>query len=673
MATSKLTTRQLQQKIAALESKLSRVEKILSTTTIEREDKDPAVRKNESHYQLFAESTFEAIFFSEKGICTNQNQTAENMFGYTLAEAVGRPGTDWIHPDHREEVYTRMINEITEPYDSVALRKDGSSFPCEIQSRMSNIDGQSIRITALRDISRRIEIEQNLAFSENKFKTLFNCISDAILVHEFVSTEGGPLLEVNRMATELLGYSRSELLQFYPKDFMVPDEYERIVRQNSATKFTESPSLSFETQLVHKDGSIINVEVRGSMMDYEGKKAILSVVRDIRDRLQSEKALVESQRLGAIGEMASSVAHDFNNALHSVIGNTELLLLKHEITEECKPYLESIKKVSVDASDRVKLIQRFGGKCPPPSPFSTVKVTDMINDVIAQSRPLWKDAPEKEGKIITVSVDFLAEKNVIGNGSELRTVLYNLIKNAIEAMPDGGEILLATADVEEGVTILIQDNGLGMDAKTEKRIFQPFFTTKGYETGRGLGLSGAYSILREHGGTISIQETRPGQGTTFELFLPGTLADDSVVHDKKENNKAEQIGNVLWVDDDPMIRQVAEDILDTLNHRGHVAASGFEALEFLKTYTYDLIITDIGMPKMTGWQLAKEIRARYGDAPYVAVVSGWGDQISDDEKKKHGVDFAIAKPVLIQQVEELIDFVLINKCKCRKIASTWTE
>ncbi|MFC1744644.1 response regulator, partial [Candidatus Riflebacteria bacterium] len=210
---------------------------------------------------------------------------------------------------------------------------------------------------------------------------------------------------------------------------------------------------------------------------------------------------------------------------------------------------------------------------------------------------------------------------------------------------------------DKGVHLTISDTGHGMDEETAARIFQPFYSTKGFQTGRGLSLSGAYSIIKEHKGEIFINKSVPCEGTSIEIILPCLI-------EKEKAEKREAIADydgsarVLWVDDDKIIQKVARTMIKKLGHQGDTAGSGQEALEFLDKNEYDLVITDIGMPGMSGWQLADKIKDKFEGKMKVAVVTGWGSQVNEEEKNKHGVGYVLGKPVGMEQIKDLIGEVM---------------
>ncbi len=363
--------------------------------------------------------------------------------------------------------------------------------------------------------------------------------------------------------------------------------------------------------------------------------------------------------LGAIGEMASSIAHDFNNSLQAIYGNIELALLDESLTEQTLKYLKIIKKVVNDAATRVQLLQRFGGKNQAKINYNRISVNSLMEDVIMQTRPLWKDDSEKKGSTIHLKTDYTKLQDIFCNEAELRTVFYNIIKNSIEALPKGGEITIETTKNSENALITITDTGIGMDEETRARIFQPFYTTKGFELGRGLGMSGAYGIIKEHGGDIYIKNTDLGKGTSLEISIP--FSKENEIKEKETTptiaKTTKKFVKILWVEDDSIIRINAGIMLKTIGHTIDTASSGNNALEYLDKNTYDIVITDIGMPEMSGWQLANIIKEKYNGKIPVAVVSGWGSEIDEAEMQKHGVISLISKPFHLDQITKLLEIV----------------
>jgi PAS domain S-box-containing protein len=506
-----------------------------------------------------------------------------------------------------------------------------------------------------------LDQEKNKAFisklkeSEKKFREIFNSSSEAIFIHEI---ESGKTIDVNYAMLKMYGYnSIDEVRELNIGNLSAGtgkytnDEAKKLVKK----AVDEGPQY-FEWIGKRKNNSTFWLEVTLKKTTIDNKEYVLAVARDISIRKNAEKAVIENERLLAIGQTASAVAHDFNNSLQAIFSNIELGLLSKELTPKLKARLETIQKLTSDAAARVQLLQRLSGKNYKPHELKPTNINNVIKEVIEQTRPMWKDEQEKEGKKITI-VPILSEVPIInGNENELRSAVYNLVKNAVEAMPSGGEIKIQTGKSEDNVFIRITDTGKGMDEETRLKAFQPFFTTKGNESGRGIGLSGVFNIIKEHSGIIYIKETEIGIGTTIEILIPA--ANKTEIKDLvEEKNLNQKKAKILWVDDDKSIREIASEILLVLDHEGTVVESGTKALELIQLNDYDLVITDIGMAEMNGWELAEKIKGINTNLK-VAIISGWGNQIEDDKLKKSGADYILGKPVKIEQVAEIIEKII---------------
>jgi CheY-like chemotaxis protein len=231
-------------------------------------------------------------------------------------------------------------------------------------------------------------------------------------------------------------------------------------------------------------------------------------------------------------------------------------------------------------------------------------------------------------------------------------------------MPKGGNISIQTTEKEDKIFISISDNGVGMNDQIKARIFQPFYTTKGYELGRGLGMSGVYSIVKEHDGEIYVKNTSPGFGTTIEITLPVKKEIEKNQLHLNENETKEPSTqeikkqlNILWVDDNEAIRTNASLMLEMMGHQTHTASSGKQAIQLMQDNQYDVVFTDIGMPEMNGWQLAEYISEQFNQRVVVIIVSGWGAEINEEQSKNHNVLTVLSKPFDMNQIESILNSI----------------
>lgn len=460
----------------------------------------------------------------------------------------------------------------------------------------------------------------------------------------------GKLIDVNEVAHKMLGYTREEILKLNVTDIELKENAEQI--QKHLQKIVETGEDRFETKHRCRNGRTIDVEI--SMKIQPAHNLIVTFVSDITERKQAEKGIIESQRLNAIGEMAASVAHDFNNSLQAMMGNIEVVKLKTNLSDTTLKYLNNVESIIVDVTSRVKSLQRFGRTKQDRSEYKLVNLNTIIGESIIQARPLWKDNAEKAGITININADYSDIPKIACNKGELKTSFHNIIKNSVEAMPKGGTITIVTGIKDKKIFVTVTDTGIGMDEDTKVKVFQPFYSTKGFDTGRGLGMSGVFSIVRECGGDIFVRTSELGKGTTIEIVFPfnkqNEIKEEKIIEEKILDDDVEL--RILWVEDDFIIRQSLPILVESLGHKCDIASSGIIALEYLEKNTYDVVITDIGMPEMSGWELADIIKNKFGNKIKVIVVSGWS--IDEAKKNKHGVKYVLGKPFKTEELKQVL-------------------
>lgn len=492
-----------------------------------------------------------------------------------------------------------------------------------------------------------IQSKEQAEAAEKKYTELFEFAPTG-----YIMLSGNGTIEmINHTGAQMLGKEKIKFKELKLSDFITEESlqtFNSFIRKIFSTGIKDS----CEIILINAENILLFVNLTGIVINKN--KNILLNMFDVTERRQAEKAVFESQRLSLIGEMASAIAHDFNNSLQIVTSNLELALLERDLSVKAIKHLSSIETIISDISARIQLLQRFSGNKQSQSQYLTISLNSLIDEVIIQSTPLWKDEAEKKGLVININTNFSNITDIKGNAGELRSVFYNLIKNSIEAMPDGGNISIGTSELNNKIFITIVDTGKGMNEETKNRVFQPFFTTKGFDIGRGLGMSGSYSILKEHGGYINIKKTEPGKGTEIEVVIPVIKNKPEEKFSLPAKNKT-KYSRILWVEDNDAIRNTASDIINVLGINADFVSSGFDAVEYLARHNYDLVITDIGMPGMNGWQLADIVNDKYNGRVKVFIVSGWGSQIEENEIKMHGVSKVLHKPFGISKLKSLLN------------------
>jgi len=423
--------------------------------------------------------------------------------------------------------------------------------------------------------------------------------------------------------------------------------YKRAVTK--AYKEGISYDIEYRVQIPNEEQKTIR-SICKPALDSKGKVIKLTGSnQDISAQKLFEEVQVKNQRLKAIGEMSSSIAHDFNNSLQEMSGNLEIIKLQNNLTPANQERLQNISSAIGDVASRVSALQKFGDPQQDSEQSVLIDFNELIESNLTQSRPLWKDSMEKNGLHVVVTTDYGEIPKIRCNHGELKSAIYNLIKNSVEAMPDGGEITIKTGTSSEGVYASFTDTGIGMNDEVKLNVFQPFYSTKGFELGRGLGMSGAYSSIKKYGGEIKVKNSEINKGTTFEIVFPFSEPEEVETNTGAAGETTKRC-NVLWVDDDKLITDTVKELVLSFGHACTVANDGIQALEYLNE-EYDIVFTDIGMPKMNGWELVQAIRQKYKNEIQIVMVSGWS--ITDEEKAKNEIDFVLNKPFLLEDLEEV--------------------
>jgi len=379
---------------------------------------------------------------------------------------------------------------------------------------------------------------------------------------------------------------------------------------------------------------------------------IYAQMKSAYDELRAtQQQLVLSAKLNALGEMAGGVAHDFNNILAAILGRTQLLM-RGPTSPELRRQLEVIEQAALDGAHTVRRVQEFT-RVRHDERFETLDLDRVIEGVVEFTRPAWFTNAKKRGVTVEMHLELTARQPVAGNASELREVFTNLVLNAVDAMPWGGDLFIRTEDSEGGLRVTFRDTGIGMDEETRTRVFDPFFTTKEVQ-GTGLGLSVAYGIVTRHRGHIGVKSER-GIGTEFIVTLPAGSA--------PAPRAPETLGHgpiaphtVLVVDDEEPVLDVLAEMLHALGQEVHAAVGGEAGIASFDRIQPQIVFTDLGMPEVNGWDVALHARTQRPDVALV-LVTGWGFQLEEDAAMARGVDVILAKPFTLEDVERALSRV----------------
>ena len=385
---------------------------------------------------------------------------------------------------------------------------------------------------------------------------------------------------------------------------------------------------------------------------------------------RTQQVVVQQERLRALGQMASGVAHDVNNALSPITAYSELLLnTVPDLPENARNYLRTINKAGDDIAHIVARMREFYRRRSNNEQLTRVDVNQTIQEVIELTRPRWRDVPQREGISIHIEHEFESDlPPLLSDPTELREALFNLIFNAVDALPQGGTINLVTRlafrpaqgenqPPERLIQVEVRDNGVGMDEKTRQHCLEPFFSTKATRGGTGLGLAMVYGMMQRHDGTIEI-DSAPGKGTCIRLVFPVREPALHTAQSPTADVNHKRSLRILCIDDESQIQELLKNCLTTLDHEVTTASSGKQGVEMFraamrKKQPYESVITDLGMPDIDGQQVARTIKAESPRTP-VIMMTGWGTIMKDDGELVSGVDAVVGKPPRIRELNELL-------------------
>ncbi|MDE3067863.1 MAG: response regulator [Verrucomicrobiota bacterium] len=389
---------------------------------------------------------------------------------------------------------------------------------------------------------------------------------------------------------------------------------------------------------------------------------------------QTQHVIMRQERLKALGQMASGIAHDINNTLSPIVGFAELIERGEPgLSPEARRHLRRIKTAGEDIAQIVSRLREFYRPRDRHELHAPVNLNQIAAQVVELTRPRWRDIPQSRGVMVEMRLDLDTQlPELAGSETEVREALTNLILNAVDALPDGGEITLRTRELNSdlpeakrgllGHALLeVADTGVGMDAETRKHCLEPFFSTKGAR-GTGLGLAMVYGVMERHGGRIDIA-SEPGRGTRVQLIFPVRAVAPS---SGAAPGADEKIGplRLLCIDDEPLLRELLMDMLASDGHRVELTGGGQAGLDAFRAARrrgepFHAVLTDLGMPYLDGHAVAKILKRESPETP-VIMLTGWGDFLKQDGALPGHIDGILSKPPHIREIRDMLRRLVLN-------------
>ncbi|MDY6822195.1 MAG: PAS domain S-box protein [Thermodesulfobacteriota bacterium] len=647
----------------------------------ERKQRENSLKDSEEQFKRIFDTTSDGILLldKQKPIVRYANPAITAMSGYSQEECIGKDIKDIGFPDDLDpfqEIVKRLNNDGIVHYNDVVIRMKSGQF---IDADIFFVDKTSLVLCNIRDITERKIAENTILHAEQKYRKLFESIRDAILVTDIDRS----IIDCNSAFTDIFGYAANEI-KGKKTNYLYADAVQFQEMGNALKKhYGEAPFIKV-VNYKKKDGEVFSGETgvyflrnrKGEVLGFIG------LIRDITDKLKVEKEkeeikeqLYQAQKMESIGTLAGGIAHDFNNILASIIGYTELALDEVEKDTTIEESLKEIYAAGARAKDLVRQIL-------------TISRHDKKEIKPIQVAPLIKEALKMLRSTIPTSIEF--HENICSDPlvvqadpTHLHQVIVNLVTNARHAMAGETGMIEASVDtlcfepddiknkypdLRAGnyARITVSDNGSGIPKKYLEKIFDPYFTSKEKGEGTGLGLSVVHGIVKSHNGHITVY-SEPGKGTAFHVYLPLVKKMASAdMPDRPADPLPTGKEHVLLIDDEPQIVKVQQQNLERLGYTVTTITNSVEALAAFRATPdrFDLIITDMAMPNMTGDRLAMGVKAIRSHVPLI-LCTGFSEKINGNSENLN-IDGFLMKPFdkvkIAQTVRKVLDEAKGKSC-----------
>lgn len=618
------------------------------------------LEESERRYRALFEQSADAIIIHDlKGQIIDANPKALEMLGYAR-ERFHWMTITMIHPE-TERVRSQKALQKTQKegnvrFESQLQRANGNSLAVEISSRIVDA-GKGIVQWVISDTSERKLAEKALRAREERYRLLIENINDVI----FAVDDNGRLIYISSFIKSISGYSPSELIDRPFADFIHIDDRSAVIQRFQ--KYHSGVLKPGEFRIMTKSGEARWVRAYGRPV-YDGDRAtgLRGVLTDITETKRLEAQLFQGQKMEAIGTLAGGIVHDFNNILHAMIGYCELSLAEVEKSTNIHGHLQEVLKAGQRAKDLVQRVLPFSRQAEPE--FKPVKIETIVREALKVLR-------DSIPATIEIRQELQSDCLVLGDPTQIHQVVINLCTNASRALqPKGGLMAVRLASEELGSTskyyalrpgkyvkLTVSDTGHGMDPDVLDKIFNPFFTTKEKGEGTGMGLSVVHGIVKSHGGDI-LAFSEPGKGSEFYVYFP-VIERKLKLDPGLEEPLPTGTERILLVDDKQTIVNMEKQSLETLGYDVSTRTSSVEALQLFKAQPdrFDLIITDMTMPNMTGEKLAQALMQIRPGIP-VILCTGFSANIDEEKALSMGIRAFISKPILKREIANTIRAVL---------------
>ena len=611
------------------------------------------VAKGKSEWETTFDSMSDGIFiFDRSGHLKRVNSAGAAMEASNPRALLGRKCCDVLRTSVQSAtcVVEKAIAEGRSVTIEVIPDRLNRPILVSIEPVLDKLGTVTAAVCTARDLSEL----RNVQAVAREHQSLLTNILESARESIYAVDMDGSIKWCNSATLLALGLKREEFIGRDLPDFVHESDRETVAAKLGLALLGEAQT--YEMRFLARDGDLRYARVDNSPLVVEGRiTGVLGIARDITEQKAERERAARADKLRALGQLASGVAHDFNNSLAAILGRSQLIRRQTK-DEAIVRNLEIIQTAAEDAAATVRRIQTFARKSPAKE-FEMLDVAGLLNDAVEITRTRWQNEARLRGLDYDVTLDAGAGLCTTGSASELREVFVNLIVNAVDAMPTGGKLEISCSPADGQLRLQFADNGTGMPEDVRQRIFDPFFSTKGTQ-GTGLGLSVSHSIIERHEGSIRVT-SEVGRGTVFTIDLPAAVPQAECPELPVEQEQMPSL-SILVVDDEPSVRETLAEMLQTMGHRVMVADGCQKALQSLAANDCDLVFTDLAMPEIDGWETSREIRKRWPEMN-VVLVTGYGSGTRPPAGEDGLVNGVIGKPFDFNQISQTILNVLANE------------
>ena len=592
------------------------------------------------------------LTISEKGLILRANLKFALMLSMECGSLIKKPFSRFMTRESADKYYL-LLRHALETKEHIMcevemVKRDGTTFYAQLECADEQEGGGNVnqyRIT-ITDIS-------NLKNSEQRFRSMvsnipgvvYRCLHDKHWTMEYISDA----------IEELVGYCASDFVGNSVRSFAAiihPDDREMVASTVNEAISKKQPFI-IHYRVSHKDGDVIHVYEKGQgVFDKNGETLFLDgAIFDITDKKMMEAAILQSEKMKSIGTITAGISHEFNNILNIISGNVQLLQMDYKDHRKLMDSLSIIKKSIDNGASITDRMCEFTHREADTMDFVSADINKLLTQSVEFTMPRWKSMAQATG--VNYNMNLEGMKNVspiMCNPLEIEDVFINIMNNALDAMPVGGNISFSTWSVDDSVFVGISDTGEGMSEDVMKNVFDPFFTTKSPE-GTGLGMSMAYGIITRHGGSVEVK-SELGKGSTFTLQFPIATKAVSPI-EAPEPETTEKALHILTVDDEEAIGSMLNEVLSSSGHKVETVDNGADAIDLIKSEDYDLVLCDLVMPDVSGADVIKFINESKKRSK-IGLITGWGGKQAPIEDGMH-VDFIVRKPFDFEELIKQID------------------